>query len=393
MKPRVFLNDLGLVCALGEGKRAVAEAMFAGVAPGMRVCGAYSPEPLMLGQVDAPLPELPLSDRRFQSRNNRLLLAALAEIRDSLSARLAHCDPRRVGIVLGTSTSGVAEAGEAIAQYVYTGTLPEAFHYGQMEIGCPARLLSTLLETAGPAYTVSTACTAGTKAIASAARLLRAGLCDLVIAGGVDSLCRLTVAGFQSLGAVSAERCNPFSRHRKGINIGEGAALFVMSREESGVVLLGVGESSDGYHISAPDPAGRGARIAIAQALETGGIRAGEVDYLNLHGTATAQNDAMEALVVNAMFGPTVACSSTKPLIGHTLGAAGAIEAGLCWLSLSSYNPDRFLPPQIWDGVADDGLPPLSLCAPGQVAGRLRIALSNSFAFGGNNTCLAIGSL
>jgi 3-oxoacyl-[acyl-carrier-protein] synthase-1 len=228
--------------------------------------------------------------------------------------------------------------------------------------------------------------------MASAARLLNMGLCDAIVSGGVDTLSAFTMAGFGALESISRTRCQPFSANRDGINIGEGAALFLMSRDEATVALRGWGESSDGHHISAPDPSGRGATLAIRQALQRAGVQPAEIDYINLHGTATRQNDAMESTVVDALFGPDVAVSSTKPLTGHVLGAASAIEAGLCWLAMQDANPQGMLPPQVWDRAADPDLAPLNIVAQGQALGRpLRLALSNSFAFGGANAALVFG--
>jgi 3-oxoacyl-[acyl-carrier-protein] synthase-1 len=217
-------------------------------------------------------------------------------------------------------------------------------------------------------------------------------LCDAVITGGIDTLCAFTVAGFAALESVSAKRCNPLSRNRDGINIGEGAAIFLMTREPATVSLRGWGESSDGYHVSAPDPAGVGARRAMEQALSRAGVAASQIEYVNLHGTATVQNDAMEARLVHALFGDEVAVSSTKPFTGHALGAAGAIEAGLCWLSMQDDNPSGKLPPHLWDGEYDPALPMLNLTEPGDSVGHhLRWTLSNSFAFGGANATLVLG--
>jgi 3-oxoacyl-[acyl-carrier-protein] synthase-1 len=217
-------------------------------------------------------------------------------------------------------------------------------------------------------------------------------LCDAVVAGGIDTLCAFTLAGFAALESVSASRCNPLSRNRDGINIGEGAALFLMSREPAAVALRGWGESSDGYHVSAPDPAGAGARRAMEQALSRAGVAAAQIDYVNLHGTATVQNDAMEARLIHEVFGDGVPVSSTKPLTGHALGAAGAMEAGLCWVAMQDDNPSGKLPPHLWDGERDAALPVLNLAEPGSSAGHyLRWALSNSFAFGGANATLILG--
>jgi 3-oxoacyl-[acyl-carrier-protein] synthase-1 len=253
-------------------------------------------------------------------------------------------------------------------------------------------MLAAALGIGGPAYVHSSACASSAKALASAARLIRMGICDAVLAGGVDSLCSFTVAGFKALEAISATQCNPLSRNRNGINIGEGAALFLMSPEPAAVALRGWGESSDGYHMSAPDPTGVGARLAMERALARAGIPAEQIDYVNLHGTGTLQNDAMEARVIHALLGGAVAVSSTKPFTGHALGAAGAIEAGLCWLAMQDDNPEGKLPPHLWDGMADPDLPELRVAEPGSRLGRpLRWVLSNSFAFGGANATLVLG--
>jgi 3-oxoacyl-[acyl-carrier-protein] synthase-1 len=225
--------------------------------------------------------------------------------------------------------------------------------------------------------------------------MVRLGLCDAVVTGGVDSLCAFTVAGFSSLDSVSAARCNPMSVNRKGINIGEGAALFLMTADAEGaspVALMGWGESSDGHHMSAPDPAGAGALLAMQQALERAGVQASQIDYINMHGTATPQNDAMESRVIESLFGCEVPVSSTKPLTGHTLGAAAAIEAALCWLAMQDDNAAGLLPPHLWDGEHDPALPALHLVPVGARLGRpLRCVLSSSFAFGGSNAVLVLG--
>jgi 3-oxoacyl-[acyl-carrier-protein] synthase-1 len=387
-----YLNHCAIVCALGAGTDAVRGAMLAG-ASGLQLSDAFSPgRALPLGRVTVDLPDAALLPPAQRSRNNQLALAALAQIRPAVDAAIARFGADRVGVVIGTSTSGVAATEAALRAFHAEGCLPEQFHYSQQEMGSCAVMLSDLLDLSGPASVQSSACASSAKALASAARLLKLGVCDAVIAGGVDTLCEFTVAGFSSLESVSAARCNPLSANRGGISLGEAAALFLVSAEPAAVALLGWGESSDGHHMSAPDPAGGGARLSMRAALARAGLQPGQIDYINLHGTATVQNDAMEALAVAKLFGADVALSSTKPLTGHTLGAAGALEAALCWLALQD-NPDGLLPPHLWDGVADPALPALHLAAPGERLGRpLRYALSNSFAFGGANATLVLGS-
>ncbi|MGC1332465.1 beta-ketoacyl-[acyl-carrier-protein] synthase family protein [Pseudomonas sp.] len=390
-----YLNALGLTCALGRGQAEVARALFAGASPGMRPQPGWVPERNPpVGAVPGDLPEIPEHLANHRSRNNQLLLDAALQIEPQLQAAIQRHGADRVAVVLGTSTSGIDEASGHIAAYLRDGQFPPDYRYGQQELNAPADFLVQWLQLSGPAYVISTACTSSARALMSARRLLDLGLCDAVICGGVDSLCKLTLNGFSALEAVAQERCNPFSRNRQGINIGEAAVLFLMTRENLGeqarpLALLGAGASSDAHHISAPEPSGRGAIDAMNKALRQAGLQAHQVNYLNLHGTATQHNDAMESLAVAQVFPAGLPCSSTKPLSGHTLGAAGALEAAFCCLSLA----ENALPPHVWDGEADASLPTLDWVVPGQplAATGSRHLMSNSFAFGGNNVSLIIG--
>lgn len=389
-----YLNQLGIACALGNGVDEVRANLFASDAPrGLASVDTLIPgRKLALGFVHALLPGLADRESDLRSRNNALLRLAYAQIADPVQAAIEKYGATRVAVVLGTSTSGVGEAEHAFLHRDADGAFPVDFDYRQQEMGAPSRFLTLECGARGPAWTISTACSSSAKALASAARLLRAGIADAVIAGGADSLCRFTVAGFSALDAVSAARCNPFSRNREGINIGEGAALFLMTREPGPVRLSGWGETSDAHHMSAPEPGGAGAIAAIHEALQRAQLQPGQIGYLNLHGTATAHNDAMESRAVAVTLGREVPSSSTKPLTGHTLGAAGAIEAALCWLALHD-NPQGLLPPHWWDGEADPELPQLHLVAPGEHAATpLRHALSQSFAFGGSNAALVFSA-
>jgi 3-oxoacyl-[acyl-carrier-protein] synthase-1 len=345
--------------------------------------------PARLGRVQAELPALPAAHAHLDCRNNRLVMAALGQIRAEVEAAVARAGPGRFGIVFATSTTGIAEGEAAIASLARVGRYPADFHYAQQEIGSTAPLLAAHLGIGGPAFAVSTACTSSAKAIAAACRLIRAGICDAVLAGGADALCRLTVRGFTALESTTPELCNPLSRNRRGINLGEGAALLLLSRAPAATEILGCGESSDAYHISAPDPEGRGAEGAMRAALKDAGLSARAVDYVNLHATGTPKNDHMEAHAVTRVFPRSTACSGTKPLTGHTLGAAGAIEAAFCWLALR----DGRLPPHVWDGQTDPELPELRPVVPGERFRRSgdRVCVSNSFAFGGSNASLVLG--
>jgi 3-oxoacyl-[acyl-carrier-protein] synthase-1 len=392
-----YLNALGVICSLGRGKEEVARNLFAGDCSGMRCEAGWVPErSLPMGAVQGELTPIPAELSRQRSRNNQLLLEAALQIRQDIDQAIQAYGCHRIGVVLGTSTSGIDEASQGLAHYVREHQFPDAYDYQQQELGAPANFLADWLQLSGPAYVISTACTSSARALMSAQRLLDLGVCDVVLCGGVDTLCKLTLNGFSALEAVSEQRCNPFSVNRNGINIGEAAVLFLMSKQTTdsqAIALLGSGASSDAHHISAPEPSGRGAREAMRKALNQAKLQPEQIGYLNLHGTATQHNDAMESQAVSALFAQGVPCSSTKPMTGHTLGAAGALEAAFCWLSLSADNHTHALPPHLWDGQPDPALPSLKWVTP---VDRLastgpRYLMSNSFAFGGNNVSLIIG--
>jgi 3-oxoacyl-[acyl-carrier-protein] synthase I len=389
------LFALGLVTPLGSSPDAVARALFEGTNSGLvprdDLCRDRT---VHVGEVTVALPSPPSSAASYDCRNNRLMLAALEQIRVEIDQAIHRHGPSRVGVVLGTSTSGMAEQESARAHRARTGEWPTGSHYRQWEVGSLSDHAALALGVTGPAYTIATACSASAKVFASGRRLIDAGVCDAVVVGGADTLCHMTVAGFSSLEAMSPGLCNPFSLNRDGINIGEGAAAFLMTRDDAPVSLLGSGECSDAHHISAPDPEGKGAHQAMQLALQDASLHPDEVAYINLHGTGTPLNDSMEAKAIAALFGLSTPCSSTKAMIGHALGAAGACEAAFVWLTLNPrYNPDNRLPPHLWDGVADPDMPALQLATAGaRFDDRGRTAmLSNSFAFGGNNVALAFG--
>ncbi|XBS70901.1 beta-ketoacyl-[acyl-carrier-protein] synthase family protein [Acerihabitans sp. KWT182] len=380
----ISISAVGMLNALGNNMDDIAANLACGIAPGMRPDSGWllHGKPCWTGRVDGELPAIPPAFADHNSRNNQLLLAALGQIRPAVDEAIARFGAHRVAVVLGTSTSGLDEADRYVACH-----LP-SYRYAQQELGDPSRFLSGFLHLGGPAYTISTACSSSARALISGQRVIECGLADAAIVGGADTLSRMPLNGFHSLESLSAGRCSPFSRQRDGITIGEGAALMLIGRQPGGVALMGVGESSDAHHMSAPHPEGAGAVRAIAMALEQARLAPGEVGYINLHGTATRLNDRIEAGVIHGIFGDSVPCSSTKHLTGHTLGAAGICEAAICCLLLTR---DLALPPQDFSLCdRDETLPPFGLLSsPARLA--RPVMLSNSFAFGGNNACLILG--
>ncbi len=387
-----YLNALGIVSSLGRGKVETIHRLLSGDTSGMvRDSDLMIDGSTLVGCVDGRIQSVPESFSSQNSRNNQLLMTAIGEIRSEIDKAINKYGTNRIGVVLGTSTSGIREGEDAIRALDTRGNLPTNFDYKMWEMGSPAIFLSEMLGILGPSYVVSTACSSSAKALIAARNMLLAGISDAVITGGVDSLCRLTLNGFKALESVSTELMNPMSMNRKGLNIGEGAAVFLMSKEPSRLALLGAGESSDAFHFAAPDPEGSGASLAIHEALQEANIDKNDLCYLNLHGTATKKNDEMEAKLVSRMSLNEIPSSSTKPLTGHTLGAAGAIEAAFCWLTLSDLNMDGVLPPHIWDGEVDTSLPQINLISKGIKLKGPKYAMSNTFAFGGSNVSLIIG--
>jgi len=389
------LRALGMVNALGALSDEIWQGLLAGDQSRLTWRDDLVPgRSLLVGEVRSPLPEIPSALRRYRCRNNALSLAVLLGLEAELAAVIAEVGRGRVGVVMGTSTSGVSDAEAALCHNAAHGVLAPGFDYPQLEFGGAAGFVAAYLGSEGPVYTLSTACSSGARALASARSLLALGVCDAVVAGATDTLCGLTTNGFCALQAVSDELPNPMSANRKGLTLGEGSAILLVTREEGGIQLEGVGESSEAHHMSAPDPAGGGAENAMREALRDAGLTPADIAYVNLHGTGTPLNDAMESAAVVRVFGEQVPASSTKALVGHTLGAAGAMEAGFCWMMLARASDGQIaLLPHAWDGRRDPALARLRLVDKGErarVEGRVHL-LTNSFGFGGNNCVLVLG--
>ena len=379
------------VSAMGVGVAATRAALHARRG-GLRPAGeADGPEGTWVGRVDgledaAP----PAALAQYDCRNNRLAELALradgfAEaVRASADRHGAH----RLAVILGTSTSGIAETEAAYARRDAAGALPAAFCYdGTHDLYALARYVRARLGLRGPALTISTACTSGARAFLEASVMIRAGLCDAAVVGGVDTLCRMTLRGFASLELLSRGPCRPGAADRDGIAIGEAAAFVLLERpgDDDAVALLGAGASSDGHHMSSPHPEALGAVGAMRAALDAAALPPEAVDYVNLHGTGTRANDAMEDRAMLHVFGSGVACSSTKGWTGHTLGASGALEAVIAAICVE----DGLVPGCLGVEQADPGfgadLATVNRAAP------VRRVMSNSFGFGGSNCALVFG--
>lgn len=363
---------------------------------GLRPCAFETVDlPTFVGEVpDLDALQFPPSLRAFDCRNNRLALLGLLQdgFSDAVAAAAQKYGRQRVGVFIGTSTSGILQTEMAYQRCdPVSGALPADFSYATTHnTFSVADFTRRHLGLNGPAAVVSSACSSSAKVFASASRMMAAGLIDAAVVGGVDSLCLTTLYGFNSLGLVSSQACRPFDPARDGISIGEAAAFALLERvtdklDASAVLLLGVGESSDAHHMSSPHPEGLGARMAMEGALKTAGLDAADIDYINLHGTATPSNDAAETRAVSAVFGAGTACSSTKGATGHTLGAAGGLEAVICALALQH----GLMPGGLNTRQLDPALP-LNYLLDNQERA-IRHVLSNSFGFGGTNCSLVLG--
>jgi len=372
--------------ALGTTTRDVLAALRAGRS-GLGPCPLEVPFAAPTGAMADPLPPLPARLAAHDSRTARLAIAGLAEIAPAVARAVARWGSARVALIVGTTTAGLGRTEEAVSVARRDGALPADYDlHRQHSFGSLIEAVRAGAGVAGPSYVVSTACSASAKAIASAQRLLDAGAADAVLVGGVDGLAQITLRGFHSLDILSDQPCRPFSAARKGINLGEGAAYLLLERTgDAAVALLGTGESSDAYHMTAPHPEGTGALAAIDQALRAAGLSPADVDHINAHSPGTRQNDLSEGRAIRARFPAHVAVASTKGYTGHLLGAGGVTEAIFAAVAVEQ----GWIPASLGADPVDESL---GINVPTRAIDRpCRAALSNSFAFGGNNVCVLVG--
>ncbi|HET9474836.1 MAG TPA: beta-ketoacyl-[acyl-carrier-protein] synthase family protein [Steroidobacteraceae bacterium] len=385
MQP-VSINAFTATCAAGAGRAPLLSAL-RDSRSGLRV-NDFGREPLAtwIGRVERiEAAALPAEFSTYECRNSRLAWHGLNQdgFRESVTAARERYGAGRVAVVLGTSTASIGATEEAYERLTPAGEFPQDLRRPVVHTPhSTTEFLQRVLGLENVAVTVATACSSSAKVFAQGARLLELGVCDAVLVGGVDSLCGSVLFGFNSLELVSREPCRPFDAERAGINIGEAAAFALLERTGAGPRLTGAGESSDAHHMSTPHPSGRGARLAMTDALASGGVDACDVDYINLHGTATPKNDEIEAQAIAELFPASTHASSTKGWTGHTLGAAGALEAVFTLLSLES----GLMPGNLNTRRLD------AACGPqirlNNAAGAVRHAMSNSFGFGGSNCVL-----
>jgi 3-oxoacyl-[acyl-carrier-protein] synthase-1 len=389
MRP-LAISSMCIVSAVGPGRDATLAALRSGQS-GLQPCHFESVTlPTWTGEIEAlDQVRLPAAYVAFECRNNKLAEHALAQdgFTDAVRIAVERHGADRIGLFLGTSTSGILQSELAFRSR--DPALPEWFHYEQTHnTGSLAAYMRGRLGIGGPSFVVSCACASSAKVLGNAARMIAAGVCDAAIVGGADSLCLTTLYGFHSLSLNAPGPCRPFDLARDGISIGEAAGFVLLERPRGGtgdVHLLGIGESNDAYHMSSPHPEGIGARLAMERALASANLKAADIDYINLHGTATRVGDSAEDAAVYNVFGETPPRGSTKGHTGHTLGAAGIVEAIISVLAIQN----DLLPGSPHTETID----PEFRGRYQRVSERARIdrVLSNSFGFGGSNCSLVLG--
>ena len=396
--PPLVLSAFTVVCAMGRGLAATHDALRRRRSVLRRCDFEDATLDCFIGRVDGVEDEsLPQPLAAYDCRNNWLAHMALRTdgFADSVAAAKERYGANRIAVILGTSTSGILQSEEAYRwRDPATGALPADFDYAHThDLFSLARFVRRALGLTGPASMISTACSSSANSFAEAARYIEAGLCDAAVVGGADSLCRMTLYGFASLELLSPQACRPCAADRNGISIGEAAGFALLERPDrampadpaGAVALLGYGESSDGYHMSSPHPEGLGAAAAMRAALDKAGLSPDEIDYVNLHGTGTRNNDAMEDKAVAQIFGTATPCSSTKGWSGHALGSAGIVEAVIAALCIRH----GFVPGCLGAEAIDPAF--TSRVIVENAEQRVRHVVSNSFGFGGSNCALVLG--
>lgn len=399
----LYLSKPGVLSCAGNNIEELWQAVITGNQNGIKKVTARDGNEYIAARIDDAA--LSSSGGRYEMKITRIENAALEQIADEIAIVKKNYGAERIAVCVGSCDNGTELSVAAHNKFFLEGSFPEDYNLEVQGPDYVATFVAEKFGLKGPVNTFSTACSSSAGAIIKAAEMIIAGIVDAAVVGGIDIASDTTLIGFSALEAVSSEITNPFSKNRHGITLGDGAAFFVMSREpltRRAIRLLGWGESADAYHMTSPDPSGAGAEKTIRRALENSGVAISDVGYINLHGTGTKFNDSMEAKAVDAIFGKVggqgvqVPVSTTKPVTGHTLGAAAALEAAICWKALmenKGKNDNIKLPVQIWDGEGDEEIPALNIVdrKSKTARGELKVCLSNSFAFGGANACLVIG--
>ena len=394
----LYISQPGLICGAGLQISSLWHSLITGSQKGICDTTAVDGTHFYVCKIEDQA--LKTTKARFPMRIIQIENMALSQLGSNVALIREKYGADRIAVCVGSCDNGSERSIAAHRIYFEKGVFPDSYSLEEQGADYVATFIAEKFKLTGPAMTFSTACSSSATAIARAADMIQSGIVDAAIVGGVDVISDTVLLGFNSLEAVSHTITNPFSKNRTGITLGEGAAFFILSKErlDSDIQLLGYGESADAHHITSPDPDGTGAIACMTQALRSAGLKPEDIDYINLHGTGTHLNDSMESKAVDSVFGSyKVPVSTTKPITGHTLGAAGALEVAVCFASIAyneeSTSLDIRLPVQVWDFDQDEKLPDLNFVTENirTPSGKVRYCLSNTFAFGGCNVTLVIG--
>lgn len=389
----IYISKPGIMCAAGNSLEVLWNSVITKNQSGIKKIKACDNQDFYTARIENSL--LKPSSARYDMRIMQIEEQALNQIADDIETAKKRFGKDRIAVCIGSCDNGTEFSVAGHKQYFETDQFPKDYNIEIQGADYVSTFIAEKYDISGPVNTFSTACSSSAGATIKAAELIMSDLVDAAIVGGVDIASNTVLLGFNALEAVSPEITNPFSKNRCGITLGEAGVFYILSKEplnpnQKKVELLGWGESADAYHMTSPDPTGEGAKKAILSALKSAKISKNDVDYINLHGTGTKFNDSMESKAVDSVFGDyKVPVSTTKPVTGHTLGAAAALELAICYSAINNVQ----LPLQVWDNQKDDELPELNFVDESTgIQKPVKICLSNSFAFGGANACLVIAS-
>lgn len=390
-----FLLDFGVINSISKSKDELYNNYFLNNSKelnlGLKENNDYNKK-FSLGKIEKEFFDFEL-ENPYNNKINKMALHACNQLKPIIDKAKNIYGKNRIGVIVGTCENGSDETKD----FILNGSVIEEKRILIMQsLNICCDFLQKYFDVKGISFTISTACTSSSNALISADELIKSGIIDAAIVGGADVVTDTVVYGFDSLDIVDYNKINSFSKNRKGINLGEGAAFFVLAKDnfintKDAIILKGYESNSDSHHITSPDTEAKSTSACIENALEKSNLKIEDIDYINLHGTGTILNDIMESNTINKVGASNIYCSSSKTAFGHTIGAAGSMELGVCYLTLSSINKEKILPRHFYDGEYDNNLKKINLVKERICAEKLNNCMSVSFGFGGSNTCLIIG--
>ena len=390
-----LLLDFGVINSISKNKEELYNNYFLNTPNGLKENGDYSynnDKKFTLGKIENEFFNFKL-ENPYNNKINKMALHSVNQLKPIIDEAKKIYGKNRIGVIVGTCENGSDETKD----FILNGSVIDEKRILIMQsLNICCDFIQKYFDVKGISWTVSTACTSSANAIISADELIKSGIIDVAIVGGADVVTDTVVYGFDSLDIVDYNKINSFSKNRHGINLGEGAAFFILAKEnfintKDAIILKGYESNSDSHHITSPDTEAKSTSECINKALKKSNLKINDIDYINLHGTGTILNDIMESETINKTGAENIYCSSSKTAFGHTIGAAGAMELGVCYLTLSSFNKEKIIPRHLYDGEYDNNLKKINLATEKIYAEKLNNCMSVSFGFGGSNTCIIIG--